>query len=213
MNPLELVKELEAKRDEFNTTRSQAQLEADTSARCAEVVAQRISVINMATRTLASLPPLGPEEAWRGFLIAARKTLCDELMAMPARIRSSHDLGVQQNLKLSIVAIDRGPGVTGDTGYLLDTLRLGQLMREAGYSSWFGSLPEVEDRIERLVQQRADAQARLDEALLDDEARATRDAETAARLAKLNAGPVRKVRHDGSMFDRYPDGRVVEITS
>ncbi len=113
------------------------------------------------------------------------------------------------------------------TVYDLVTLRLGQLMREAGYEPagadadrsfsgvmpWFGSLPEVERRIANLQKQRDDAQARLDEALLDDEMRIEREAEATARREAVNALPTRKVRGDGSMYDRFPDGRVVEVTT
>lgn len=77
---------------------------------------------------------------------------------------------------------------------------------------WFGSLPEVERRIQQLTTQRAEAQARLDEALLDDAERERLAAEDKARRAALNAAPQRKVRGDGSQFDRYPDGRMVEVS-
>ena len=64
-------------------------------------------------------------------------------------------------------------------------------MREAGYEPpgadpgrhysgvmpWFGSILEVECRIAKLQQQRDEAQARLDDALLDDTERARRAAE------------------------------------
>jgi hypothetical protein len=212
MSPIELATELDAKYTEFDTRRAQAQREADECAARMVVIKQRTSAICVATTTLANLPPVAAEEEWRDFLIKARKTLCDELLALPARIRTDHDYGVQQNLKLSIIAVDRGPGVANDTGFSLDTLRLGHLMREAGYSAWFGSRPEVEERIERLIAQRNEAQAQLDDAMLDDDERAKRDAESAARAAKLNAAPVRKTRGDGSQYDRWPDGRVVEIS-
>jgi hypothetical protein len=51
---------------------------------------------------------------------------------MPQRIHTDHDRGTQQNLKLSIMAIDRGIGVVAGTGYALETLRLGALMKESG---------------------------------------------------------------------------------
>jgi hypothetical protein len=66
----------------------------------------------------------------------------------------------------------------------------------------------VEDRIRKLlIKRRDDAQARLDEALLDDAEREQLAAQRAAR----NAMPQRKTRGDGSQYDRYPDGRVVEV--
>jgi len=48
--------------------------------------------------------------------------------------------------------------------------------------------------------------------LLDDDERAKRDAESKARRAALDALPERKTRGDGTMYDRYPDGRRVEVT-
>ena len=128
------------------------------------------------------MTPLAPEQEWLDHLIGWRKTLCDELLALPSPIRDSHTLGVQRNLTLSIKTIDVGVAVVNGTGYDLTTLRLGALMREAGYEPtgadphrnyrgvmpWFGSMPEVERRIQQLTKQRDDAQAMLDEALLDD---------------------------------------------
>ena len=151
---------------------------------------------------------------------------CDR-EGIPPRIRSDKELGTQQNLTLSIRTIDFGLGVVNGTGYGLDTLRLGALMREAGYAPtgadpdrnyggvmpWFGSLPEVERRIQQLTKHRAEAQARLDEALLNDADRAAIAAADKARRDALNAAPQRKTRGDGSQFDRYFDGRVVEVTS
>ena len=67
-------------------------------------------------------------------------------------------MGKQQNVKLSIVTIDRGR-LSEAGGWSLETLRIGHLMRAAGYVEglkienatgrlpWFGSLPEVERRI------------------------------------------------------------------
>jgi hypothetical protein len=66
------------------------------------------------------------------------------------------------------------------TGWELETLRLGSLMREAGYVEgprianqahgelpWGGSLPDVERRVEALTAQRDDAQVRLDRAVAE----------------------------------------------
>jgi hypothetical protein len=203
------------------------QRELDTCVARMAVLTQRMTVIRIASSTLASLPPLAPEQRWLDLLTAWRKTLSDELAALPSPIRDSHTLGEQQNLMLSIQVIDVGLGVIRDSGFDLTTLRLGALMREAGYEPvdadperhysgvmpWFGSMPEVEQRIADLQQQRDAAQAQLDEALLDDNERERRAAEARARHDALNAAPVRKVRNDGSQFDRYPDGRRVEVTS
>ncbi len=187
-----------------------------------EALSLRIQTIRSATAALTNVTPkIAAEVEWRDHLIEWRTTLCDELLAFPPRIRDDRELGKQQNVKLSIVTIDRGR-VSEDAGWPLERLRLGALMREAGYAEgpkfenqtagrlpWFGSLPEVEARINALHQEHAGAQARLDDALLDDEGRAAKGAE----IVRRNALPHRKTRGDGSQYDRYPDGHVVEVTA
>ena len=59
-------------------------------------------------------------------------------------------------------------------------------------------MPQVDRRIANLQKQREEAQALLDEALLDDAARAERDVATKARSDALNAMPQRKTRADGA---------------
>jgi len=188
---------------------------------------RRIGNAKMAETTLASLPPVSPDQAWLDHLEAWRKVLCAELLALPNRIRDAHTLGVQTNLTLSIRCIDFGPGVFKNSGYDLPNTRLGELMRAAGYEPedadpdrnysgvmpWFGTLPKVEERVKRHAARRAAAQSMLDDALMGDTERTKRDAESKARRDALNALPTRKVRGDGTMFDRYPDGRCVEVTS
>ena len=97
------------------------------------------------------------------------------------------------------------------------TLALGELMREAGYAPegadpnsnfagvmpWGGSLRDIERHAKDVTKRRDAAQATLDDALLDDDERAKRDAEAKARRAALDALPTRKVRGDGSQYDRY----------
>ena len=74
-----------------------------------------------------------------------------------------------------------------------------------GELPWFGSLPEVERRISKLAQQRQAAQAALDEALIDDDARVKRDAESAQYRDAFNAMRV-KVGADGSLVAYRDDG-------
>src|SRR5688572_27230881 len=105
-----LVK-LKAECDEFAIRRTQAQQEVDAYAARMHVVAQRMSAIEVATTTLAGMPSLAPEQAWLDHLTAWRKTVCDELLTLPPRIRDDHTLGVRRNLELSILTIDRGHAV------------------------------------------------------------------------------------------------------
>jgi len=187
------------------------------------VLDNRLSAARNATATLATLGE--PDTAWLDHLKAWRKTLFDEQLAIPARVLTDQELGMRQNLTVSVRCIDFGPSVIAETGYDLTTLRLGALMREAGFEvvgadadrnyngemPWHGSLTEVEQRISDVSRRRAEAQARLDDALLDDDARATLEAEAQARRDALNAMPLRKTRGDGSQYDKYPDGRRVEV--
>jgi hypothetical protein len=191
----------------------------------------RIVAIRSATATLANLEPqIAANQKWFDHLTDWRKQLCDELLALPPRIRDERTLAVQQNLKLSIIKIDRGldPGSYGH-------LRLDDLMAADGYTmpipayaqsdnsdkaaqdriavrsaNWAGCLPDVEKRLTALRQQQLAAQQKLDEAILTD---AERDRRATERRAAFNATPQRKTRGDGSKYDRYPDGREVEVTS
>lgn len=173
---------LEQESANLEAARIQAQRQADDLSAQIDVIARRYSEIQVASTTLAGTPLVAPLEKWRDELITWRRTLTNELLALPARIIDAHTLGVQTNLTLSIRTIDLGPGVLVNTGYDLVTLRLGGLMREAGYEAvgadpdrnyggtmtWHGSLREVERRIERLTKERTTAQAQLEAALRDD---------------------------------------------
>ena len=117
---------------ELGMLRTQAQREVETCTARMSVLEWRMSAMQVATTTLAGLAPLAPEQEWLDHLTTWRKALCDELLACPQQPRTDHELGKQQNLKLSIITIDRGPSTVGGTGYCLENLRLGQLMREAG---------------------------------------------------------------------------------
>lgn len=188
---------------------------------------RRIMRAREAMATIAALAASDVDQQWLNQLNEWRPNLCERLLALPRIIRDPKMLGVQRNLTLSIRCIDFGRGVFEDTGWELENSELGQLMREAGYAPadadpqrhfggtlpWRGSIKEIEQRLDKAERRRAAAQAQLDEALMDDADRAKRDAESQARRDALNAAPVRKRRGDGSQYDRYPDGRVVEITS
>ena len=100
----------------------------------------------------------------------------------------------QQGLRLSIVNIDRGCSYWPNGAPGLGA-PLVELIQAAGYEpsaaspgvAWFGGLPEVEHRIGQWTKERDDAQAALDKAMLDDDARAKQDAESVARRDRINA--------------------------
>lgn len=174
----------------LGVSRARAEREAATYIAQMGALAQRISAIQVATTTLAGLPPLAPEQEWLDHLTAWRKTLCAELLALPKRIRDRADMDRQQNLTFSIRLIDFGFGIAPLGIETLAHVRIGQLMQAAGYAvagealrgpnGWRGSMPEVERRIKDGSKRRAEAQAQLDDAMMDDDARAKADAEGAA---------------------------------
>lgn len=212
----DIERQLAALPSEENLERQLAQLRQQR-----ETLSTRMKTIRSVTSALAHLEPeLATEIKWRDHLVGWRQTLCDELLAFPSRIRDDREWGRKQSVQLSIMAIDQGR-FSDEGGWSLETLRLGHLMREAGYVEgpkienqthgrlpWFGSVPEVERRIADLQTRLASAEAALDEALMDDAARTAKAAATSAQ----NGAPQRKTRSDGSQYDRYPDGRVVELT-
>jgi hypothetical protein len=156
-----------------------------------------------------------------GGLTSAPQTLAAERMTIKSPIRDPHILGVERNLSLSIRCIDRGRAVFNDTGWELENSKLGELMRAAGYQQvgadpgrhyvgqlpWYGSLPEVERRIADLAKKRQAAQAALDEALMADDERAKREAESAKLREAFNAMRV-KVGADGLLVAYREDGDV-----
>ena len=163
------------------------QLQAELAAlpkqsRKAEIQEARITATKNAASTVAQMDPLTMKFAtFRDHQVGWRETLGTELFACPSYARTGSELGRLQNLKLSIMTIDRGLGVLDDTGYALETLRLGQLMRESGYVEapptdgraigrlpWLGSLPAVEQRLKDLQQRRDEAQETLDRLLQDE---------------------------------------------
>ena len=84
-----------------------------------------------------------------------REKLCKEIIDLP-KPKTEREWGYLTNLKISITCIDRGAAFVDGSGWSIDTLRLGALLREAG-AEWQGSIPEIEARIK-------DAQRRVDDA-------------------------------------------------
>jgi hypothetical protein len=221
------VANIQAELAQTEVQRTRAEEEVDASMARISLLTHRIANIHAARSALAGLPSLDPHQAWLDHLTAWRKALTGEMLALPTTIRDPRSLGLERNLKLSIRVIELGPDVANGTGYDMTTLRLGALMIESGYEvvgadpdrhfagtlPWFGSLPEVERRIADTKQQRADAEAVLADALLDDGERERRATQSRARIDAIDAAPVRKVRGDGSIYERHSDGRRVEVTS
>jgi hypothetical protein len=163
-------------------------------------LAQRIRVACVASSTLRETQgQFDAETEWQKNLVLWREQLCTQLMDAPPR--SSREVGLLQNLKLSILAIDRGSQVFQSSGYSIESSKLGECMRASGYAAsppldeyqifgvlpWFGSMAEVGDRLELLTRRRKEAQTQLTEALWDDATRARVANERALRAAKLNA--------------------------
>lgn len=150
------------------------QRDAYETERC--IVTNRVNEVRRANATLAEVDPLiAVLTKWRTDLESCRKTLCDELLAAP-RPRTDVDRGQLRNRELSIQSADRGRRVAEGTGWSVDTLRLGELLRAAGYVAgpdgqlpWYGALPEVERRLRELHERRDEAQRRLDDALREPE--------------------------------------------
>ena len=139
------------------------------------VLRARISTIEMALPELDKVnPKIAAEQDWLAKLHGWRRPLADEFLALPKRdVR-------QDNYRLSITCIDRGVQYIVGSGYGLETLRLGELMRQSGYQElppdpgrvwgtlpWFGSIPECEYRLRELTKRRDDAQMRIDGVLRD----------------------------------------------
>jgi hypothetical protein len=186
-----------------------------------ELLDRRIGHARGARSTLADLTPkLEPHVKWRDLLVQWRENFCQQLLALPRHDRDRATQERRQALLLAVANVDRGAMVWPNGAYMLGA-PLAEAIAAARYEApaerpgpyWGGSLPEVKKRIDDLQRRIDAARAQLDEALLDDAARAARDAASAERAAAARALPVRKTRADGTQYDKYPDGRRVEVTS
>jgi hypothetical protein len=142
----------------------------------------RMSTIRRSESILKEVKPkIDADEAWLAQLNDWRSKLVEELHARPVP-RTAKERGEEQNLALSIQVIDRSYRVVEGSGYGLEKLRLGALMRESGYVAsppapgqtfgflpWLGSVPEVEHRLREMHAKRNDARSRLEAALRDPE--------------------------------------------
>jgi hypothetical protein len=154
-----------------------------------DALQRRASLLRNALTHLSSMSfdrdKLAAEQAWREDLCRWRESLTAELSEARSALRS--------NLEQSLAVIDGHP--YSDVAVALTRLRLGELMRESGYEPlaesdhrrnlpgtmpWRGSLPETDARIQRICGALRRSQDVVDAALLDDAARASLDAQTAA---------------------------------
>lgn len=178
----ERLEQLQADAAAVVVAREAAERDLEVLQKREEDLSRRITTIQVANTALRGLPAIEPDREWLKLLKAWRKTLADELLALPERPATDMEVGQRRNLTLSIATIDRGPSVLSNTGYDLTTLRLGRLMRDAGYEPlggdprrfysgvmpWFGTIEDVEERIAAHNERRAKAQAQLDQALAVD---------------------------------------------
>jgi hypothetical protein len=145
-----------------------------------DALAVRMRTIRSAVSVLNSTEPeITAVTEWLEHLKAWDKQLSKELAEFPADIRDTRELGKRQNVRLSIVGVVHGRfGEAQREGWLLETLRLGDLMRESGFKEgpkdenqfcgslpWCGGLIATEERLQTLQAQRDQAQTQLDAAL------------------------------------------------
>jgi hypothetical protein len=211
-----LIAERATRVDPLDLPLSTTRREADAYAAQTAELDRRIGAARSAQATLANLVPrLEPYEKWRGLEVQWLDQFANEMPPVDDRDRAAVER--RQALALSIINIRSGCSYW-PTGAPQLGKPLAEAIAAAGYTeserpgpAWFGSLPEVEHRIADLRERIDAAQAQLTDALLDDEERSKRDAQGAARIAALRALPQRKTRGDGTQYDKYPDGRRVEV--
>jgi hypothetical protein len=145
------------------------------------VLQARIWTIDNSNRTLAEVATkIDADVRSLVDVESCRQMLCDELLALPAlgRYSTTKEQGTRRNLELSIAICDRGRRAADDSGWALETLKIGDLLRALKYVAapptegrafgllaWPGSIGEIQRRLKELEAKRADAQARLDAVL------------------------------------------------
>jgi hypothetical protein len=187
-----------------------------------EIARQRIDLDRRLRRARAALDELAackaadPDPNWIDFLRVARDTLTSELMAIATDRKAFPRRHV---LTLSVHVIDRGPDLLTNSGFMVDTLPIGDLMKAAGHQivgadplhNYSGEIPwpsgahglhDLERVIKANDRRRARAQAQLDEALMDDEEREARDAEAVRQRKVLDE---LRIKHDPSGRPRPRD--------
>lgn len=209
--------------DDASLPLSMTRAERDALRRQAYELDCRIRHARDALATLAATPE--PDMTWLNHLIEWRATLFEELRCSPSEPRKPRQLGLRNNLTLSMRCIDYGPDDALQLQcYDLSTLRLGQLMLEAGYTPigakpeqhyagmlpWHGSLREVEKQHKDIAKRRADAQQRLDDALMDDDERAKREADAQAYRDAINSMRIQRTADGDGYCVVDGDGDIVD---
>jgi hypothetical protein len=182
----------------------------------------RISAIRVAAERLAALTAsLGADIKWLNHLEQWRVQLCSELKTIqtkpaPAKEKKDAaddiifsmrvlDFGFRNSLPIVTLAPTRLGGLMADAGYATE----GEALR--GPNGWRGNLEDTERRVKSLRLQHAEAQVALEKALLTDEERVERDAETVALRDAFNGMNV-TLGADGRTLTAFtPDGDELEI--
>lgn len=212
--------------DQLPATASQADVKNNQRRRA--TAGQLLQEFESAVAAYRALPSTTNDERWRDQLTFWRSKLCTEMALIKSPIRDARRKGLFDNLSYSITVIDRGLATLdrssgpfadrGGSGYDLTTLRLGELMRESGYVvvgadptvnyvgklPWHGSLPEVEDRLQRAEERRVRVEANLDAAVTLEADRVKLAAQRLLERDAINKLIV-KVSSDGLSLVAYRD--------
>ena len=190
----------------------------------------RLTQARDATATLAAIADDAADVAWLADLNTWRKTLCTELLDIKSPIRDKVLLGRSRNLTMSIRTIDFTGDQFKDSGWTLESSRLGELMIASGFTlhdadpstnyagrlPFHGSIKDVEKRMHARATQRTRAQQALADALLDDDVREQQEAADQAGRDAVNRLHI-VVGDDGKSLvayrnrQDYRDGRVYAV--
>jgi hypothetical protein len=184
----------------LSTTRD----ESDAMDRARAELEQRIRGLRHTSARLSEFADIAEDERWLAFENTWRPALVEALVQIKSPIRDRELKLLADNLMLSIALIDRGLNVSRFAAVVdLTPTRLGQLMLQAGYAvngdalrgpeGFRGSITQVERRLTARKQECANALAELEDLLLDDAARAAREAKHNQHRAALRT---MRVQHD-----------------
>jgi hypothetical protein len=176
----ETIKELQA---ELDALPEQQDVEQNYRAQAAYAATQSrlhgtIRILRESARTLAEIEPkLATAKAALEVLdLKIRTQLSSEMLG-------EQDYGKRHNLSLSLAALDKGGHVLAESGYAVETCRLGALLREAGVPEIpptdgrvHGTLvwtpvPVLKATVARLTKKLHELQERIDILLAEHDAR------------------------------------------